>query len=123
MCLNRKAYRTIAFFLTVLLLFQSCVAYRTVSTLEEASQQRMRTKITTTDFKALKYKYITYENGQYYGIKLESGEWIKTPLDQKDISKVAIENKKASTFLTVAVFIPTGIFLIALVNYFSEPSK
>ena len=51
-----------------------------------------------------KYKYITYEDGMFYGVKKKtSGELVKTPLNQENIVRILIENKSASTWATVAV--------------------
>lgn len=104
--------KPIALFLTASLLLQSCVVYhKTPTSLEKASQERIRTKITNTNGQTAKYKYITYEEGVFYGVGLKSGSAIKIPLDQEYISNVVTKNKSASTWLTVGIIgIPVTFF-------------
>ena len=76
----RKRLKAITLFLTVLLLFQSCVVYhKTPTTLEKAAQEQIKTKVTNTNGDIFKYKYITLEEGQFYGVHEpeELGEFVK----------------------------------------------
>jgi hypothetical protein len=103
---NNKALQTIAVFLTILLLFQSCVVYhKAPTTLEHASQIKAKTKITTLTGETANYKYITLQDRQFYGVKLKSREWIKIPLDPKEIRQVLTQNKSASTWATIAIIV------------------
>ena len=100
--------KVIAIFLTALMLFQSCVVYhKTPTTLEKASQEQIKTKVTTTNGEVTKYKYITYEEGVYYGyVEVEYGEFTKIPLEAEEIINIRTKNKSASTrntLVTVAV--------------------
>ena len=97
--------KAIAIFLTALMLFQSCVVYhKTPTTLEKASQEQIKTKVTHTNGEVSKYKFITYENGVFYGnVEKEWGEFIKVPLDSEDIINVRMKNKTASTLVTIAI--------------------
>jgi len=113
MCLKRKGYRTIALIFSGLLLFQSCVIYRkTPTTLEKAAQEQVKTKVTNTNGEIFKYKFISYENGIYYGnVEEDWGEFKKVPLDSEDILNVRTKNKTASTLVTiVAITIPVIAF-------------
>ena len=109
--------KTIAIFLTALMLFQSCVVYhKTPTTLEKASQEQIKTKVTTTDGDVSKYKFISYEEGVYYGnVEIEYGEFKKIPLDAEDIINIRTKSKSASTLVTVlAIAVPViGIAAIA----------
>jgi hypothetical protein len=115
----KKRLKTNALFLSVIIIFQSCVAYHTTSSLEKASEEQIRTKLTKTNGERIKYKYITYEEGQFYGMNKKSGEWIKTPLDQKDISKVKSEDKGA-TIIGTTVLSAIALYGLLMVLYVSD---
>lgn len=105
--------KPIAFFLTALLLFQSCVVYhKTPTNLFQASQETIKTKVVNANGEISKYKYIAFEDGQFYGVKKKSGELIKTPLNQQDLAKVLTKDKSVSTLLTIALLVSTGVVLI-----------
>ena len=115
--------KTIAWLLSGLMLFQSCVIYhKTPTTLEKASQSQLKTKITNTNGETSIYKYITYEDGVFYGVSKKSGELVKTPLDETYINKLLIKNKSASTWVTVAVIaVPIIAFGIAVIVALQGP--
>jgi len=110
--IQTKWFRTTAVFLASLILLQGCVVYhKTPSTLEQARQENIKTKIMTTDNETSKYKYITYEEGTFYGVNKKSGELVKTPLIQEEVTEVLTKNEKASTLWTViAIGVPV-VFL------------
>ncbi len=112
----KKQIKTIALFLTILMLFQSCVVYhKTPTTLEKASQEQIKTKVTDTNGEVAKYKYITYDSGVFYGVNKKSGELIKTPLDENEILQLLVKNKSASTWVTAAVIaIPVIVIIVAI---------
>ena len=115
-----KRLKPIALILTALLLFQSCVVYhKTPTTIQQASQEQIRTKIIKTNGEISKYKYITSEDGTFYGVKLKSGEWIKTPLDQKEIAQVLTKNISTSKTLTIVVLSLVGLYIVGAVIYVS----
>ena len=106
-----------ALFLFVLLLFQSCVVYhKTPTTLEKASQERIKTKITNIEGETFKYKYVTFEEGQFYGVHEpeEFGEFVKVPLESEDIINVRTKNKYASTWVTILVITVPALAIVAL---------
>ncbi len=113
-----KRLKSPTFFLAALVLFQGCVIYhKTPSTLEQASKELIKTKITATDMETHKYKYVIYDQGVYYGVNKKSGEIIKTPLNPEDILKVAIKNRSASTWVTIgASILPIGL-IVAITTY------
>jgi len=110
--IQTKRLKTTAVFLASLILLQGCVVYhKTPSTLEQARQENIKTKIMTTDNETSKYKYITYEEGTFYGVNKKSGELVKTPLIQEEVTEVLTKNEKASTLWTViAIGVPV-VFL------------
>ncbi|MFZ9031716.1 MAG: hypothetical protein ACO20F_10585, partial [Robiginitalea sp.] len=117
----KRRLKATALLLTTLMLFQSCVVYhKTPTTLEKASQEQIKTKVTNTDGDVFKYKYITYENGLFYGVDKKSGEWMKISLDQKDITGVYIENNNVSNLLTV-LLVPGSLavlYVLLLLAYY-----
>jgi hypothetical protein len=116
----KNRLKPIALFLTTLLLFQSCVVYhKTPTTIQQASQEQIRTKIIKTNGEISKYKYITFEDDIFYGVKLKSGEWIKTPLDQKEIAQVLTKNISTSKTLTIVVLSLVGLYIVGAVIYVS----
>jgi len=103
--------------LTTLILFQSCVVYhKTPTTLEKASQERIKIKITNKEGETFKYKYITFEEGQFYGVHEpeEFGEFVKVPLDSEDIINVRTKNKSASTWVTILVITVPALAIVAI---------
>ena len=120
----RNRLKTIALVLTALLLFQSCVVYhKTPTTLEKASQERIKTKVINANGETAKYKYITYEDGQFYGINKdfdERGKLVKTPLSEQELEKILIKNKSASNWVTIAsIVVSLGAIalIVGLISY------
>ena len=111
--------KTIAWFLTALMLMQSCVVYnvKAPTTLEKASQEQIKTKITNTNGQDFKYKYITYEDGVYYGVNKKSGELIKTPLSEQEIEIVVLKNRTASALITVGLIVVPIAMLIFIPDW------
>jgi len=113
----RKRLKAITLFLTVLLLFQSCVVYhKTPTTLEKAAQEQIKTKVTNTNGDIFKYKYITLQEGQFYGVHEPEarGEFVKVPLESQDIINVRTKNKSASTWVTILVITVSALAIVAI---------
>jgi hypothetical protein len=111
----KKRLKPIALLLTALLLFQSCIVYhKTPITLEKASQEQRRTKIKTADNKTYKFKYITHENGVFYGINQSHGKPVKTSLYNEGVTGVYDINDAASTLTTVSTIIGVPVVLLGL---------
>ena len=124
----KKWFKTIAIFLIGLILTQSCTVYRrTPVSLEQAAQQNLKAKVETTSNETFKFKYITYEEGQFYGVKKKSGDLVKEPLQEEDITKILLHNKSGSTWLTVAVLaLPVAFVLFSigmLIVYWVSPES
>ena len=101
--------------LMALMLLQGCVVYhKTPSTLEQAAQVPVRTKVTNLQGEKTKYRYIQREDGIYYGVKKQDREMVRTPLEAGELEKIQVKNKVASTWLTVGVIVvPVGAIAIA----------
>lgn len=104
----------IAILLSAFMLLQSCVVYhKTPSTLEEASQARMKTKVTLTNGTEIKFKSLTKEEGQYFGTQKVSGEMQQILVRPEDVRNVQLKNKTASTFATIgAIVVPIVGFIL-----------
>ena len=123
----KKQLKTTAFFLTALLLFQSCVVYQKApTTLEQASREQVMTKITYTNGETAKYNYITFEDGVFYGVNNdwdERGALTKTRLTGQESMRVFTKNKSASTWLTVGIIaVPAVILAGVLAGQSVNPS-
>ena len=98
----KKGLKTISLFLSGLILFQSCATYKTPTTLKEAVQEEKAVKIVTIDDDSYKYKYIVYEDGQFYGVKDNPGEDVKFPINTEEIADVMMKNKTIPTWVIIA---------------------
>lgn len=118
-----KWLKTIALFLVTFILFQSCVVYdlKRPVTLKQASMEQKKVKIKTKANQTIKYHYISFEDGNYYGVKRKSGEFTKVKLNDTEIIQVLSQNKSGSDWATVAaITLPVIAILILALTY--EPS-
>ena len=115
----KKGLRPIVFFLTTLLLLQGCVVYnKTPTTLSKAAKEGIDTKITYRNGTMLKYKYITFEDGLYYGWIRDydvPGELLKTPLTETEIERILTKNKSASSWATAGIISGSVIAVLILI--------
>ena len=98
-----KHLRIFCYLLAITILFQSCVIYhKTPSTLEHASKERIRTKIINANGATLKYMFIEYKDGVYYGVNKKSGTMVRVPLKEEEIT-VLLKNQTATTLTSLAI--------------------
>lgn len=102
-----------ALFLSGLILLQSCSTYKTPVTLKQAAITEKAVKITTVDDSTYKYKYIVYEDGQFYGVKDNPGEDVKYPIDTEEVTAVMM--KKGLPWWAWALIVVGGFLVIGLV--------
>ena len=107
----KKWLKTIALFFTALILFQSCATYKTPVTLEQAAQEEKAVKIVTVTDDSYKYKYIVYEDGQFYGVKDNPGEDVKFPINAEEVSDVLMKKGGLSTWEWIVI----GVVVIGVV--------
>ena len=107
----KKRLKVIALFLSGLILFQSCATYKTPVTLEQAAQDEKSVKIITVNDDTYKYKYIVYEDGQFYGVKDNPGDDVKFPINAEDVAAVL---KKEGGLPTWAWIVIGGVVIIGL---------
>ena len=118
---SKKWLKALTYFLSGLILLQSCTVYRsTPVNLKQAAEQKLKTKVRTTDDKTFKFDYISYENGSFYGVRFyemnkKSGEFDQMPLKEEEISNILIQNKPASTLVTILI-VSVPIVAIAVIG-------
>jgi hypothetical protein len=88
----RKGLKVIALFLSGLILLQSCSTYKTPVSLQQAVQEEKAVEIVTVDDDNYKYKYIVYEDGQFFGVKDNPGEDVKFPIAIEEVEEVLMKN-------------------------------
>ncbi|MBC2838848.1 hypothetical protein [Robiginitalea sp. SC105] len=130
----RKYLDCTVLFMSLLILFQSCTVYQKQSvSLKEAAEADTKTRIVMADCRIVKYKYITYKDQAYFGIRTVKlaptrrpvsaynkptgsapKEVIAEPLRPDEVNAVNLRNKKASNWLTGILI---GVPLISLWVY------
>ena len=122
----KKWLKIIALFFTALILFQSCSAYKTPITLEQAVQEKKKVKIITTTNNAFKYNYIVFEDGQFYGVKADydTRENIKIPINSDEVVAVTRRGLPTWAWIAIAGGVVLGIVIVAVVESqnFGSPS-
>ncbi|MBT8235654.1 MAG: hypothetical protein KJO04_05645 [Bacteroidia bacterium] len=108
----KNQIKSISLFLATLILFQSCATYKTPSTLEQAVQEQKEVKIVTIDDDTLKYKYIVYEDGQFYGVNDNPGEDVKFPISTEEVAEVLMKEKGLPTWAIVVISAIGGAVLL-----------
>ncbi|WP_297798245.1 hypothetical protein [uncultured Eudoraea sp.] len=119
-----KWLRTAALYFITVILLQGCVVYdlKNPVTLNQAFEQQKKVKVKTNTYETMKYRHISFEDGQFYGVNKKSGEFIRVPLDNTDIIQVFVQNKSASTWVTVAVIAVPIIALAIIAIVLSQDS-
>ena len=108
----KKRIRHLSIALAMLILVQGCTVYKKLGvTMQEALQEQVRTKVKTVNGN-LFFKYITFENNQYFGVKKSKGEIEKTRLDLEYIEKIQLKNKQGSVI--VSILVPVGLIIGAV---------
>lgn len=82
--------------------------------MQEAVQEQVRTKVKTTN-ENFSFRYITYENDNYYGVKKSNGELNKIRLDEGSIESIHLKNKPLSIFLTIILPLALTIGVLGIV--------
>ena len=111
----KRHLKTIACFLSLLILIQSCTVYKTANvSLYEAASSKSRVKITRNNGnKEIFSKVELFDDGEYYGKKkifLVGPENVMIKKD--DTQKVQIADKTASTIINV-----TGILVGSAIGF------
>lgn len=118
----KKRFKYLSIALAILMLLQGCTVYKKQNvTMQAAAQEQVKTKVKTVNGN-LYFKYIAFENDQYFGIKKSKGEIEKTRLDPKSIEKIQLKNKTLSILTTIVV--PLGVIVgVAAILFKDYPIK
>ena len=105
--------------LFVLMLFQSCKAYKSPTSLEQAAKTEEKgfVKVTMVNGDEYIYESIELGDGIYYGVKTQYSEKLKTALLKEEVLKVERQNKKASgifSFMGITVGVASVILGILM---------
>ena len=106
----KKRLKAAAMFLAGLILLQSCSTYKTPITIEEAAEIEQAVKVITIDDDTFKYKYIVYEDGQFFGVMDNPGEDVKFPINREEVADVLM--KKGLPWWAWTLIIVGGLFVI-----------
>lgn len=114
----KKWFKIIALFFTALILFQSCATYKTPTTLAQAAEQQKEVKIITSTDDAIKYKYIVYEDGLFYGVKVDydTREHVKFPINTDEVYEVLLKTGGLPTWAWIVI---AGVVVIGVVFWIS----
>ena len=115
-----KRLKVIALFLSALIFLQSCSSYKTPGTLQDAVEEEKSVKIVTVDDDTYKYKYIVYENGEFFGVKDNPREDVKFPINKDEVVEVMM--KKGGIPVWAWILMSLGIvFVVLMVAYLIDP--
>lgn len=108
--------KPIAFFLIVMMMLQSCMAYQKAPVnLLKAEQSRAKVKLKTDSNQIHYFKQVILEEDQFYGLKMEKGEMVKIEIHEDGANRVFLHNKSKSIWNTVAVIaIPVAVLVTIL---------
>ncbi len=86
--------------------------------MEQAAQEKIKTRIVLQDKSIEKFKYITKDNEQYYGTRLTGNGLITIPIDVNEVSEVRIKHKTGSVLLTTIPLATLATFItLAIVGW------
>ncbi|NNK30233.1 MAG: hypothetical protein HKP04_05200 [Flavobacteriaceae bacterium] len=112
----KKRLKIVALSLSALILLQSCSTYKTPVSLEKAAQEEKAVKVISIDDDTYKYKYIVYEDGQFYGVKDNPGEDVKFLIDTEEVAEVLMK-KGAIPWWAWPLIVIGGLFVVSFVGY------
>lgn len=102
----------------IAILCQSCVVYhKTPVSIEQAAEEETKTKILLKNGSIEKFKYITHENNQFYGVRMTGNGLVNIPLEVDAISNIQVKNKTGSVLVTVIPLAALTALVIAGSNF------
>lgn len=100
--------KSLVFLLLFSILLQNCMVYEKSGvsgvSLVDAALAKARTKVVSRDGETQKFKYVVFEEDEFYGVKKVSGKLVKTKLDKTDLKAVYTIDKPASILSTLSPF-------------------
>ena len=106
--------KPISYLLTFLILLQGCTVYKTTgATLEEASKTEEKVKVEKIDGENVKFSRIVERNDEnFYGVAKRLTSDTSTLLNENDIAKVRIKDRKQST--RMSILLPVAIVAVGI---------
>lgn len=114
---STRHLKVVVLFFSVLILLQSCTVYQSVNvTLDEAVRADNKVRIEKINGeKAKYYRVVKFNDGNYYGKIKVNGNFDNLLIDENNIVKVQIKDKKTSTILTVAIpVVIMGVIIVVI---------
>ena len=106
--------KVVAFYFSILILFQGCSVYKSVPvSIEQAVQNETKVKVRTKTGEKFKFSRIGIEDGNYYGVSKGKGSVVKNTLDEKSIKTINEKDKTLSTVLNIGI--PVTILVVIIV--------
>ncbi len=106
----------ICWFLTMLIVFQSCTVYKASSiSIAEAAQTNKKVLVKTTTINRLKLDRIKKTDTVYYGVKTIRQQVTSIPLKETDILSIRPYDKSKSKTASLALIIIPILVVICLV--------
>jgi hypothetical protein len=98
-----KYLRPITHVLILSILLQSCAIYRSDPvSLDQAAQANTKTMVFLKDGKVEKFKHLTVDNNQYFGVRQVGRDFVTIPIDPDEVSYLRVKNKKATIIVAAA---------------------
>ena len=102
-----------SFMLSLLILIQGCTVYKSAQiTLEQAAKEEQKVKVITKNNQKLKFEYIRFDNGQYYGVTRGKNIISQIPLEENMVKEVRLNDK---TYTSILVMFVTFTGLLSLI--------
>lgn len=114
MKINYFQIKVVCLFLSFLILLQSCVVYKDVSsTLDEAVETKCKVLVVKKDGQEFKFIKVEKLGNVYYGILKTRIGTERVLLIEKDLEKIRVLDKKLSTWGNVGIIVGSlGIILL-----------
>lgn len=102
--------------LLALILIQSCKAYKSPTSLEQAAktEEKGYMKVTVVNGDEYIYENIEFSADTYYGVKTVNGEKVKTMLLKEEVMKVERKNKTASGLIGITIGVASAILVVLM---------
>ncbi len=108
--------KLVCWFLTILIVLQSCTVYKSSSiSIAEAAQTNKKILVKTTAINRLKLDRIEKKDTAYYGIKTIRQQVTSIPLKETDIISIRPYDKSRSKTATLALIFIPFLVVIAIV--------
>jgi len=111
-----KSFLKILGLLLALILIQSCKAYKSSTSIEQAAntEEKGYMKVTMVNGDEYIYENIELREDTYYGVKMVNGEKVKTILQKEEVMKVERRNKSAFGLIGITIGVASIVLAILM---------